>query len=100
VASLGEIPERRSKRCVVDGAEIALWRVSGRIYAVDNVCAHQHMPVLHQGLLDGLLLSCPMHGWTYSLETGKATTGNGRVRAYDVVIDGNDVYVQVPESRS
>ena len=36
-----------------------------------------------------------MHGWTYSLETGKAVSGDGRVKTYEVKVEGENVYLQV-----
>jgi NAD(P)H-dependent nitrite reductase small subunit len=90
------IPDGKSKRVKLGDEEVAIWHVQGRFYAIDNVCAHQHISALHQGILEGLLVSCPMHGWTYSLETGKATVGNGRVRTYVVKVVGDDVWVEFP----
>ena len=96
VACVSDIPERRSRLVHVEGEEIALWRVDGRIYAINNICPHQHTPALHQGTLDGIKLSCPMHGWTFSLETGVATFGNGKARIYNVKVVGENVYVEKP----
>ena len=96
VARLVDLIEGRGKKVVVEDEEIALWRVNGRVHAICNVCAHQHISALHQATLDGLFVTCPMHGWTYSLETGEAVTGQGRVRRFDVVIQGGDVYIENP----
>jgi nitrite reductase (NADH) small subunit len=93
VASVGEIPDRRGKLVNVDDEDIALFRVNNRVYALNNVCAHQHFSALHEGTLTGLCVSCPMHGWTYSLETGIAETGNGRVKTYPVKIEGDQVFL-------
>jgi NAD(P)H-dependent nitrite reductase small subunit len=92
-----EIHEERGTRLVADDREIALFRRDGAIYAINNVCAHQHCAVLHQGLLDGLNVTCPMHGWTYDLRTGKATTGQGAVARYDTRVEHGIVYVELPD---
>jgi nitrite reductase/ring-hydroxylating ferredoxin subunit len=96
VASVSDIPERRSRLVHVEGEEIALWRVNGCIYAINNICPHQHTPALHQGTLDGIKLTCPMHGWTYSLDTGVATFGSGRAKVYEVRIESEDVLIEKP----
>jgi NAD(P)H-dependent nitrite reductase small subunit len=93
VARLSDIAEGRSARVRLDDEEIALWRVRGKFYAISNVCSHQHFSELHRGILSGLTVACPMHGWTYSLETGIAVTGNGRVRTYDVKVEGESVFI-------
>ena len=96
MARLAELREGRGRRVRARGREIALWRVGGRVYAVGNVCAHQHVSAIHDGMLEGLAVVCPMHGWTYSLETGRATSGSGRIPVYAVKIDGEQVLVEVP----
>ncbi len=96
VGTLPEIPQGRSKRVVVDGTDIALWHAGGRVFAIGNVCAHQHISALHQGTLEGTMVTCPMHGWTYSLETGRAVSGEGRVRTYRVVMAGIDILIELP----
>ena len=98
VARVSDIPQGRSKLVKMNGEEIALWHVGEKFYAVNNVCSHQHISALHQGTLDGLRLTCPMHGWTYSLETGIAESGSGRVRTYQVVRMGEDLLLEEPES--
>jgi nitrite reductase/ring-hydroxylating ferredoxin subunit len=100
VARVSEVGEGRSKKVKIGAEEIALWRVNGNFYAINNVCAHQHFSALHEGTLDGLKVSCPMHGWTYSLETGVAESGSGRVKTYRVGIDGDDVFLEIPDGDS
>jgi nitrite reductase/ring-hydroxylating ferredoxin subunit len=97
VACLSEIEEGQSKLVRMGGEEIALWRVDGMFFAISNVCAHQHAPALHLGILQGRTVACPRHGWTYSLETGIATTGDGRVRTFAVKRVGDDIYLEDPD---
>jgi nitrite reductase/ring-hydroxylating ferredoxin subunit len=99
VGRLSSLGEKRSMRIALGDEEIALWRVGGVVYAIDNVCAHQHIPALHQGTLNGLTVACPMHGWTYSLETGLSLAGNGRVRTFRVKIERDDIFVERPEPK-
>lgn len=96
VARFSGIAEGRGVRVTLGDDEIALWRVRGMVYAIGNVCSHQHFSELHRGILSGLTVACPMHGWTYSLETGIALSGNGRVRKYEVRVEGDEVYVALP----
>ena len=97
VCPVGELHEKRGTRFDADGREIALFRRDGAVYAINNVCAHQHFSVLHQGMLDGLTVTCPMHGWTYDLRTGKATTGQGSVARYEAHIEQGIVYLDLPD---
>jgi len=93
VALLQDIAERRCKLVAVDGEDVVLWNVEGKIYAMNNVCPHQHFSRLHEGTLDGLFLTCPMHGWTFCLEDGKARTGDGRAKVYEVLVEGQEIFL-------
>ncbi len=97
VAKASALSEGRSKRIRIGDEEVALWHVRGKFYAISNVCAHQHFSALHQGILQGLEVTCPMHGWTYSLETGRATSGSGSVKTYAVKVLADDIWVEAPE---
>lgn len=97
VARLQELSDCRGKLVRLGDTEIALFRVAGRVYALNNVCAHQHFSKLHEGSVSGIHVSCPMHGWTYSMETGAAVSGEGEVKVYPIQIKGDEVYVGMGE---
>ena len=100
VARLSDLAEGKSVRVKLGDDEIALWHVRGKLYAIGNVCSHQHFSELHRGVLSGLTVACPMHGWTYSLETGIALSGSGRVATYRVNVEGDGVYIEQPSPGS
>ena len=97
VAKLSEIREDRGKLVQVGELAIALFTRNGELFALNNVCAHQHFSLLHQGMVEGCTVTCPMHGWTYDMRTGKATTGEGRVAVYNVKVQDSDVLIEVEE---
>lgn len=96
VATVHEIPAQCGRLVIVDGEDIALFKRDGKIYALHNVCAHQHFSKLHEGAIEGLTVTCPMHGWTYDLVSGKAVHGDGAVRTYKVKVKGDDVFIELP----
>src|SRR5512135_1047214 len=93
VARMDDLTEGRGRRCRVGDEQIALWLVNGTCYAIDSVCAHQHMSTLHEGIRSDLEVTCPLHGWSYSLVNGRATHGSGRVRTFPVKIERGAVYI-------
>lgn len=95
-AELTEFPGGGRKRVVIEETEIALFFIAGQFYAVQNECPHQHYSSLHEGILNELELTCPMHGWTFDISTGQATVGGGRLKRFAVKVDGNDVFVEAP----
>ena len=96
VASVDEIPEGRAIVVDIDYDSLALARVDGEVYCIDNICTHDGGP-LGEGELDGTTLECPRHGARFDVCTGRAMTFPAvvPVNTYDVRIDGTDVLVDV-----
>ena len=60
-----EIPGGRPFARSFAGLPIVLYRgTSGRIFALEDRCAHRQVP-LHLGVVRGDALKCHYHGWTY-----------------------------------
>jgi nitrite reductase/ring-hydroxylating ferredoxin subunit len=95
VARVDQLKESRGTLVRVGIDDIALFKRDGTVYALNNVCSHQHFSKLHEGEIVNLSVICPMHGWTYDMQSGMATNGGGRVRTYPVHIQGNDVVLEV-----
>jgi nitrite reductase (NADH) small subunit len=94
VATVDEIPSGIGK--LVMGAfekPIALFNVNGDFFAINYVCPHMGGP-LGEGKLNGYVVSCPWHGWTFDVRTGLPDHQGGHsVSAYNVKIEGEDVLV-------
>jgi Fe-S cluster biogenesis protein NfuA/nitrite reductase/ring-hydroxylating ferredoxin subunit len=60
-------------RVEVDGVDLILAQVDGKLVCYRNVCAHMAMP-LHEGEIEGGVLTCPWHGFAYLLESGECLT--------------------------
>jgi nitrite reductase/ring-hydroxylating ferredoxin subunit/multimeric flavodoxin WrbA len=95
---VGDVPPNKSKGFQVklsNGSiiEIALFNVEGQFYAISNTCQHQRGP-LSKGILDGLTVTCPWHGWRYSILDGKSPhEGGDSVDAYETSIVNDAVFV-------
>lgn len=96
VCAVDDFPLRRAVRVVLPADEVAVWKVDDRFYAVSAICRHHHVPTLHEGMREGLEVMCPLHGWTYSLATGEATRGGGRLQVYPVTVKDGAVWITVP----
>lgn len=96
VASVDEIPEGRAIVVDIDYDSLALARVDGEVYCIDNICTHDGGP-LGEGELDGTTLECPRHGARFDVCTGRAMTFPAvvPVNTYDVRIEGTDVLVDL-----
>jgi nitrite reductase/ring-hydroxylating ferredoxin subunit len=96
VAKLVDLPPGALRYAEVDGLPIALANVGGTIYAFSDVCRHEGGP-LSAGALIGETVTCPWHGWTYNVRTGKAVIPpvGIRIPTYEVRVEGEDVFVIV-----
>ncbi|MBN1448856.1 MAG: Rieske (2Fe-2S) protein [Bacteroidetes bacterium] len=81
----------------VRDVDIALFLIEGKVFAVENLCPHQHIPVLAEGELDGRILTCPMHGWSFDITTGRCTHASCRLRHFETRVEGGEVFIAVPE---
>jgi nitrite reductase/ring-hydroxylating ferredoxin subunit/uncharacterized membrane protein len=52
-----------------EGRQIMLYRHDGNLYAIDNVCSHSG-GLLSRGSIDGLTVTCPLHGARFALTDG------------------------------
>jgi nitrite reductase/ring-hydroxylating ferredoxin subunit len=96
IADLNQLPDGAGKVFRLHGRLIALFRVSNSVFALDNACPHRDGP-LGDGRLDGLLVTCPSHGWQIDVATGICQGRPGRrVNTYPVKIDGDAILIQLP----
>jgi nitrite reductase (NADH) small subunit len=82
-----------------DPVEIAIVRSGDALRAVNNICPHQHAPSLFEGEVNAQddTITCPLHGWTYSLETGICTSSaHSRVQIYRVFEEHGMVWLEKP----
>ena len=100
IAKIEDFRLSKAKEARLGDLHLALFAVNGKFYAVENNCPHQHFEVLHQGNLEGCTITCPMHGRTYDLETGKCLNGAGKLRKLELKMIGNEVWVKKPAPTS
>ncbi|HVA25449.1 MAG TPA: histidine phosphatase family protein [Chloroflexota bacterium] len=70
VGSLAALPEGVMKPSKLEGQPVLLARVDGQVFVMANHCGHMRT-LLHQGILAGKTVTCPLHGSQYDLESGK-----------------------------
>ncbi len=100
MASAAEVPEGGALAVEAGGIAVALFKVGGRIYAIEDRCAHQFAP-LSRGRLCGAIVECALHGWRFHVRTGRPPAGEfPRVRAFPVRVEGGAVYVAIGGSSS
>ena len=96
VADLSECPPGNLLEVEAGRERIVLANVDGDIYALQNRCSHQDLP-LSDGALEGDRVECLYHGARFDVCTGKAVglPAIKPVPSYDVQIRGQEVFVQI-----
>lgn len=93
IAACSEIPPGQGKTVEVDGKQVAVFNCDGTFHAIDNVCKHQGGP-LGEGELEGVVVTCPWHGWTYDVTTGVSPDDpDCAVARYEIKLEGDDILV-------
>jgi 3-phenylpropionate/trans-cinnamate dioxygenase ferredoxin component len=95
VASSEEIPPGTRRRIDVEGYDVTILNVDGRLAAVGSRCPHEGGP-LGDGAVAADRITCPLHRWTFSLRDGRAVTDRRvSARIFPVRVEGTDVLVGI-----
>ena len=98
VCALSDVPEPGSLRVELADIDIAVVRFEGEIYAIDDVCSHEEVP-LSEGDVEEFqgapTIECWTHGSCFDLRTGEPTNlpATEPVSVYPVRVEGEDVLV-------
>jgi nitrite reductase (NADH) small subunit len=96
IGKIDDIP-RRGARCVKNGEmTIAVFRtVDDRVFALEDKCPHRGGP-LSQGIVHDGCVTCPLHNWVISLESGEAQGADeGGTTAFPVRKEGETIFLQL-----
>lgn len=106
VADLVELEADGSRiRVRTDGFDLLVAKSEGQIYAIDNRCSHADM-VMHKGRIRRCIVTCPSHLAQFDLRDGSVKRGPlegdpdnvSEQRVFPVKIDGDVVFVDLPET--
>jgi nitrite reductase [NAD(P)H] small subunit len=94
IGRLSDIPQRGARCLDTPDGKIAVFRTADdRVFAIDDHCPHKGGP-LSQGIVHGASVTCPLHNWVISLETGKAQGADqGCVRTIPIRCEGETLLI-------
>lgn len=99
VARADEIPDGERKIVQVGELSIGVFHHKGQWVALRNSCLHRGGPVC-TGSLEGDILTCPWHGYTYEVNTGQLTLDRSSfLESYPVAIRDGEVHLQITRLR-
>jgi nitrite reductase (NADH) small subunit len=92
IGIIDDIPPRGARCVNTPRGKIGVFRTGDdRIFAIEDHCPHKGGP-LSQGIVHGAAVTCPLHNWVISLETGQALGADeGAVKTIPVRVEGGRI---------
>ena len=90
IGHIDDVPLRGARLVKTPVGCIAVFRTAEQqVFAAANSCPHKGGP-LSEGIVHGTKVTCPLHNWVFSLETGEAQGADeGRIATYPIRIEGD-----------
>jgi len=73
--------------------QIAVFRVDGRVFAVDNRCPHEGYPLAAGNVTADCVVTCNWHNWKFRLTDGACILGGDDVRSYATRMENDEVWI-------
>jgi nitrite reductase (NADH) small subunit len=92
IAALEDVPQRGARLVKTVHGCVAIFRTGAdEVYALDNACPHKNGP-LAEGIVHGASVTCPLHNWVISLETGQVQGAEeGKVNTYPARVENGRI---------
>lgn len=96
IGALDQIPRRGARVVRTTHGCVAVFRtVDDRAFALEDRCPHKGGP-LSQGIVHGTSVTCPLHNWVVSLETGEAQAADeGHARSLPLKVENGRVLIDL-----
>ncbi len=95
VCTVDEVKEGDGKTVSLGNKLIALFRVEGKFFAIDDVCPHMGAS-LSGGYLENNIVTCPWHAWRFRITDGTwADNPRIKIGCYAVRVVGAEVQIQL-----
>lgn len=93
VARVDELAPGEVIEVLAGDRPVALVNVDGEILGLEGVCPHAGGP-LGDGHLDGCRLTCPWHGWTFDVRSGRSEVSEDvSARVWPVRVASGEIWV-------
>ena len=98
VAGTDEIPANGCKVVDLDDAKIAIFRLNGEFYAIEDICTHDGGE-LASGAIEGEEIVCPRHGARFNIKSGAVTAPPAYEDVYAFPLRVVDGRIQIRDDR-
>ena len=85
------------KEVSIDGVELVLTNVKGKLYCFENRCPHEEVK-LSLGCIENEKIKCALHGYSFNLATGWSSEEDlDRLKTYKVKRGKAGVYIKIED---
>jgi nitrite reductase (NADH) small subunit len=88
------IPVGEGRVFVVDGTQVAVFRLRTGLRAMQAICPHAGGP-LADGQADPAKVICPLHNYAFSVHDGSCLNGDFAVRVFAVRDEAGEIVVDM-----
>jgi nitrite reductase (NADH) small subunit len=90
-----ELPDGAMRFTRTMARTVIVIRLDGRLHGLEGNCKHMKAS-LAAGSIEGVIITCPMHGWQYDIVTGECLNESWAVlRKYNAWEESGQVYVDI-----
>ena len=95
IGSLDSYPAGSKKKVQVNGEDLLVANLSGKIYAIGDICTHRGCSLSEGEIEDGTIV-CPCHRGRFDVATGKVIGPPPKIDApsYEIQLQGSDILVK------
>jgi len=95
VGAVDDVPRLGARKIKTPMGCVAVFRsADDKVFALDDKCPHRGGP-LSQGIVHGLSVTCPLHNWVISLETGLAQGADeGEVATFPARVENGRILLE------
>ena len=98
IGSLDDIPALGARVVKTAVGCVAIFRTAeDEVFATSDRCPHKNGP-LSEGIVHGNKVTCPLHNWVFSLETGEAQGADeGQIDTFAAKVEDGRILLDVTE---
>lgn len=103
VMNVQDLQEGTKKKVVVDNKAVMIANIAGEFYAISDKCPHLGGS-LSAGILEGNMITCPLHHASFDVRTGKAEKmpqiafmkfNVKDAKSIAVFVEGDEVFIEL-----
>ncbi len=93
IGRVEDFPEGQGRIVSAARKPVAVFKVEGKLYAVNNICPHMGGPI-GAGGLEGMVVACPYHALRFHLDTGRsADEFDHSLQTYSIKVEDGEVWI-------